>query len=338
MSDMRKIKAKPQNYFKLKEQSQKFSSPLALGLLNSVPGAKDPIEAILWHAEMLFVESGLKRPPFSPANYAPLRRVNKIELKDMEVDGRLIPDVNGFVIELRKDRPHERKNFTCAHELGHTFFYESVPTIKYRTLGSSQPHHDDEEELLCNIAAAELLMPNSVFSKIAKDYSPSPQSLSEIAETFETSLTATVLNLLKRQIWNSTFILWNYKNEKLEAKWMARPALGLSYSPKLEIFNNAEKSSIFHCLMTGETITNSDEILRLNGIHKPCRVTSMQLTSNTVLSSFGGRSSSNPPQSDFSTQLLPFGDPCVCDGSGFYFVGKKDGTFIVRCRATQHIK
>lgn len=111
-----------ENYSIKKNKEFEFSSPIALGLLEAVPFAKSPIEAVLFHAEMLLIESGMAEPPFSPEVYAPLRSVKEVHYKDIEVDGRLIPSNNGFIIELRKDRSAERINFTFAHELAHTFF------------------------------------------------------------------------------------------------------------------------------------------------------------------------------------------------------------------------
>ena len=105
-------------------KTSSFSSPIALGLLASTPFAKNPVEAVIFHSEMLLMESGLTEPPFSPMVYAPLRSVKDVLYKNLKIDGRLIPSDNGFIIELRKDRPKERINFTFAHELAHTFFYK----------------------------------------------------------------------------------------------------------------------------------------------------------------------------------------------------------------------
>ncbi len=334
---MKKTKEKHLSYFKVEEQRQEFSSPLSLGLLSSIPCAKTPVEAVLWHAKMLFVESGMIAPPFAPAKYAPLRGVKEIVCKDMEVDGRLIPSADGFVIELRKDRSHERKNFTCAHELGHTFFYESVPKIKYRALASNQPHHDDEEEQLCNIAASELLMPSTVISKIAKDYSPSPQALQEISRMFETSLTSTILKLLSLKIWDSTFILWDCNNNELEAKWIAKPSCNLFYSPKLELVN-FKTSSVYETYLTGENLS-SQEWFCLNGGYKLSRFQSVRLNSKTVLSCVTNSSIHQPVSSKKNESIsptLPLNYDCKCGGTGWYSIRTDVMSYAVRCKASKH--
>ncbi|HEY0460582.1 MAG TPA: hypothetical protein VGC97_15705, partial [Pyrinomonadaceae bacterium] len=118
-----------EDYSNQKKKKSEFSSSIALELLKSTPFAKTPIEAVIFHAEMLLMESGMTEPPFSPMIYAPLRSVKEVFYKELKIDGRLIPYEDGFIIELRKDRPKERINFTFAHEIAHTFFYEAAPSI-----------------------------------------------------------------------------------------------------------------------------------------------------------------------------------------------------------------
>jgi hypothetical protein len=254
----------------------------------------------------------------------------------MKVEGRLLPCNDGFIIELRKDRPHERKNFTCAHEIAHTFFYETVPTVKYRALTSTVPQHDPEEEILCNVAAAEMLMPQPVFSKIAADFRESPQSLVGLSRLFETSITATVIRLQRLRIWKGTYILWRKKEDRLIANWMAQHRRGLIYYPQLKIVN-PEASSIYHTFLTGEA-TSTEEVLVFNDGYKPCRVHSFRLEgSDKVLSCFGCPVFEPPaPHAQECSELLPLAYNCECDGSGWRMIIKEGRSYAARCRASQH--
>lgn len=317
-----------------KDSRATFVSPLSLGLCAAVPSAKNPVDAIIRQVRSLVLESGLTKPPFRPASFAHLRKVTDIVQRNMKVEGRLLPCDEGFIIELRKDRPHERKNFTCAHEIAHTFFYESVPTIKYRALASTVPQHDPEEEMLCNVAAAEMLMPQPVFSEIAADCHESPQALVVLSRLFETSITATVIRLQRLSIWNGTYILWRRKEEGLVANWMAQPNRGLTYYPQLKIVNH-DASSIYHTFLTGEP-TSSEEILVLDDGYKPCRVHSFRLeSSDKVLSCFGCpviESSSVQEAPEF----LPLAYNCECDGTGWRMIIKDGRSYAARCRASRH--
>ncbi|MBV9927523.1 MAG: ImmA/IrrE family metallo-endopeptidase [Acidobacteria bacterium] len=256
----------------------------------------------------------------------------------MEVEGRLLPQGRDFVIELRKDRPRERQNFTCAHELGHTFFYDSVPTIKYRSLASVEPHHDEQEEKLCNIAAAELLMPATIFSKIANDFLPSPQSLQEIARTFETSLTATVLRLHGLKLWDATFILWKRRGSALTAAWIARPNRGLTYFPPLAV-GDADSSGIYDALRNGKT-TVGEEWLTFQNQYRRCHVISACMSnSSAILSCVAGHTHapSKPTAPHTPAMLpLPLEYDCTCDGTGWRSFKKDGRSYAARCRAAQH--
>lgn len=326
-----------EDYSKKERKENTFSSPLALGLLQSTPFTKNPVEAVLFHAQMLLIESGMTEPPFSPSVYAPLRNVKDVLYKDMKIDGRLIPSADGFIIELRKDRPKERINFTFAHELAHTFFYESVPSIKYRSLENKYPQHDEDEEKLCNIAASELLMPTPLFSKIVKDFLPSPESLQKIARIFETSLTATLVKIHSLKLWNASFVLWKFRDEKLEPEWLVRPNCSLLFNPKFELVNS-KATSIYRTFLRGETLSNQ-EWFCLDGGFKLSRFQSVRLNSKTVLSCFTNNSDlKNPSAKDGeeTTSKLPLKFDCKCDGTGWYSIKQDKMSYAVRCRAFEH--
>ncbi len=326
-----------EDYFNQKKKKSEFSSSIALGLLKSTPFAKTPIEAVIFHAEMLLMESGMTEPPFSPTIYAPLRSVKEVLYKDLKIDGRLIPYEDGFIIELRKDRPKERINFTFAHELAHTFFYEAVPSVKFRTNAPDHPQQDEDEERLCNIAASELLMPTPIFSKVIEEFSPSPQSLKEVSQLFETSLTATLVKLQSLGLWNAGFVLWKLKNGKLEPEWIAQPGYGLSYNPKFELLN-LSSSSIYHTFITGES-TSDSEWFSLHGGYRKNRFESIQLNSKTVLSCFAKNSGNKSvPNEKETINPRPLTSKCICrcDGMGWYSIKQNGMRYAVRCRALRH--
>src|SRR2546430_465823 len=77
--------------------------------------------------------------------YLRARGVLRVEyIPNLHCDGALIPlgktFADGFRMLLRKDCASTRARFTTAHELCHTFFYESVPELKF------QDHEEDAGE------------------------------------------------------------------------------------------------------------------------------------------------------------------------------------------------
>jgi|GEM_PF-1102113 len=319
-------------------QTRCFSGSIAKGLRASIPSATNASDAVLRYAGLLIAESGLNEPPFRPHHYAQLRGVRQIIDKEMRLEGRLVPFDRGFLIEIRKDRSQQRKNFTCAHELAHTFFYEALPELKRSRLAAGQAQTDPEEELLCNIAAAELLMPQRVFYRVVRDFVPSASSLIEIANLFDVSLAATALRVVSLSVWDCSFILWARNSGQIIPRWLAGRTSGLMYSPNLHI-SAVTDSGVYHTLNTGED-TSTLEWLYLNDSAKRCRVVTIRLPhSRSLLSCVFHNPASEPSRSyRFQEQSLPLTYDCECGGTRWRLFVRNGQTYAARCRATIHAK
>ena len=64
-------------------------------------------------------------------------------------------------IEYNPNRPRERRRYSVAHEIAHTLFPDCAKRVRHRgSHHGKRPGSDDWQlEALCNIAAAEILMP-----------------------------------------------------------------------------------------------------------------------------------------------------------------------------------
>lgn len=126
----------------------------------------------------------------------------------LRADGALVPrgaDFSaGFRMILRRDLPETRINFTVAHEICHTFFYERVPEIKF---AGHAP--DQEEERLCNEGAEELLMPARDVRRRARDKSESLAALLALALHYRVSAAAMLIRLRNLRLWNAELVLWH---------------------------------------------------------------------------------------------------------------------------------
>lgn len=133
---------------------------------------------------------------------------------------------HGFNVLLTRHAGHTRLRFTLAHEICHTFFYEFVPEIKFA------PHPIDPfEERLCNLGAAELLMPAAAVERNASQRPICMQSLCELASEFSVSIAAMFVRLRTLRLWkcifsewhrmvNGTFVLANtYGGKRLPWEW-----------------------------------------------------------------------------------------------------------------------
>ena len=126
-------------------------------------GHEDPIAAMLRHAQRVVfeaIQSGWTGPPFDPLALADMLRIRVVPGADVK-DARIVPGGAGgasFRIEFNPNRPRARVRYSIAHEIAHTFFPDCANRVRYR--GSRSIATDEWQlETLCNIGAAELLMP-----------------------------------------------------------------------------------------------------------------------------------------------------------------------------------
>jgi hypothetical protein len=127
---------------------------------------------------------------------------------DLKADGALVPlgeDFGaGFRMVLRRDLPKGRINFTVAHEICHTFFYERVPEIKFASHAV-----DQEEERLCNCGAEEILMPALDVRGSARNEPVSLDVLQMMATRYRVSTAAMLIRLQRLGLWRAELFLWH---------------------------------------------------------------------------------------------------------------------------------
>ena len=116
------------------------------------------------------------------------------------VDAMLVPLPEGYSVVINQNAPHTRQRYSLAHELGHIMLLEaeSSPPMpssstRYRSHVAIAKDRDAEEERLCNVIAAELLMPEKTFTEKVKAFGRSLEHLPLLAYLFGTSLTATAI-------------------------------------------------------------------------------------------------------------------------------------------------
>lgn len=143
-------------------------------------------------AKELRVETGVTGPPFDPRRYAEAMGIRVEEKDDIALDGLLKRgDKKEFVVHLKRSAHPLRKNFTLAHELAHTFFYDDLLEFSERFRGRTDlASYDVHEERLCDLAAAELLMPSLEFKNDVLQGGISPLTLRTLMNRYGVSLRA----------------------------------------------------------------------------------------------------------------------------------------------------
>jgi DNA protecting protein DprA len=138
----------------------------------ALAGDADPITVITERARTVVLramEEGWSGPPFDPFVLADQLDIPVVPRQELS-DARTVPvDESRVRIEFNPSRPRGRLRFSIAHELAHTFFPDVAQALRYRSPERARGDDTWQLELLCNIAAAELLMPVGTFTSLAEE-------------------------------------------------------------------------------------------------------------------------------------------------------------------------
>ncbi len=144
-----------------------WTNPSVVRLLEEAE-ARDPYSVIEDRARTMAIsamENGWEGPPYDPFALAELEGIETVARQDVD-DARLVTAASGKPrIEFNPSRRPARVRFSVAHEIGHLFFADWAEQVRYRDCDAEVPVVTDywQLEVLCNVAAAELLMPVGAF-------------------------------------------------------------------------------------------------------------------------------------------------------------------------------
>lgn len=180
-------------------------------------GVQDAVvEFAVRQAENLIRKSGVSTPPFLPQRMAHLQGVKRVLKEDLgSLSGLLLPLEDGYEIKVNATHSPERQNFSVAHEIAHTFFYEGrgkeLVERHEKAKGEQSARH--LEENLCDLIASELLMPSQVFRMYAASYDFRIYSIVPLSGIFGTSLVPTALRLCDVNPRSCSLVHWSLKNQ-----------------------------------------------------------------------------------------------------------------------------
>ena len=108
-------------------------------------------------------------------------------------------------MEFNPNRPRLRVRFSLAHELAHSLFEDATERPRHRLATEDRRGDEWQLELLCNIAAAELLMPAEGFAGF-EDASLDLEDLLALREQYQVSMEALVLRVVETSVLPSAAI------------------------------------------------------------------------------------------------------------------------------------
>lgn len=162
-------------------------------------GESDPVAAMENKARELALramDEGWTGPPFDPVGLAKWRGV-AVEARGDIPDARLVPtERGGLRLEYNPMRPRGRLRFSIAHEVAHTLFPDCADEVRHRGTHRQAIGDNWQLEVLCNIGAAELLMPAGSFTQLANERL-SIQRVMDVRKVFDVSVEACLIRLVK---------------------------------------------------------------------------------------------------------------------------------------------
>lgn len=207
-------------------------------------GSDDPVEIIRSKTKdvVKWAKShGWGGPPFNPLELASLLGIRSRESQSLfSAEAQLTPmDGNQLLLEFNPDRSSGRKNYSIDHELVHTLFDDCFEMIHQRKANRSAFDPEQEVEHLCQVGAAEFLMPEDEFRQ---DLTGLPFSLSSITELrlrYDASREAVARRLLALGGRTAALAFLSLRLKPTEMR--ARPYLnGAAPIPKMRILYTAQ--------------------------------------------------------------------------------------------------
>jgi O-acetyl-ADP-ribose deacetylase (regulator of RNase III) len=139
----------------------------------ALAGESDPIQVLTHKARIVVMQAmdaGWIGPPFDPIELAEHLRI-PVTPRDDVVDARTVPvGKSGVCIEFNPNRPRQRVWYSIAHEIAHTLFPDCANHVRNRAAYHEMTGDDWQLESLCNIGAAELLMPAGSLAPVKNEH------------------------------------------------------------------------------------------------------------------------------------------------------------------------
>lgn len=169
---------------------------------------KEVKECLFAEVRGLLKATGQTTPPYNPERIAKLRKIKQILKARLHHSGLLLPVENGFVMKLNNAVPIVRQRFACAHEIGHTFFFNldtNPPSRPYSKLSSNYW----VEEGLCNEIAREILLPEpSIREFVARHPYSSITAFKRMTNLFQVSSEVLVRQIQQLNLWKAIIIMF----------------------------------------------------------------------------------------------------------------------------------
>jgi len=177
-------------------------------------GNSDPIESIQQAARTMALnaaENGWSGPPFDPFELASILNYRVVPSQAVR-DARLTPEGTGYRVDFNPNQSSRRIRFSIAHELAHTLFPDCRAQVRHRLRSDTIREDEWQLEMLCNIAAGELLMPAGSFAAESMGRL-TIDNLLEFQDEFGVSMEAILLRVVRLERRHCAVFVASYSEE-----------------------------------------------------------------------------------------------------------------------------
>jgi Zn-dependent peptidase ImmA (M78 family) len=253
-------------------RSRTWNEPLVAKLIARHSG-HSPEEIIERHAEQLRRSAEQEALPVDVDLVASVHGVKR-RRREWNFAGRIYADEDGqLVMDLNGTDREERQRFTCAHELMHLAFPGFKKETRYRldTKSPGQNAPNAEEEYLCDLGAAALLMPRRL---VADRYAVEDglACVEQLANDANVSLQAAGNRIISLTDQRSAFLVfdWSHKpadrprlrrGEEVARQLRLRYAIAAHLDAYLPRFKSAPSKSVFCRAWNSHSLEHGRELL-----------------------------------------------------------------------------
>jgi hypothetical protein len=279
--------------------------PSVLALIADEGRQDDPVAIIRKRARALVAEArefGWSGPPFDPHVLASFRGIR------LSPD-RLAPGHDAFIIprdgrklEIVFDiaRPATRQNFSICHEISHTLFPDGYEMIRNRYERRDKFDPDQEVEHLCDVGAAEILLPEGEFRADVDRYGFGLASVVPLRERYAASREAVIRRMIQLDGARSAAIFLEYRLKPSERgaerqltllgdDYKPQPKLRIAYAVVSDAFgvflprhkSVPETSCVYRAVLTG-LLETGVEAWGIPGLPS-CKVEAMAMPSGDAV-------------------------------------------------------
>lgn len=133
-------------------------------------------------------------------------------------EARIVGYGDRAIITVNSAVPRGRQRFSAGHELGHWMCDRGKIAFGCTEKAFTREWSDDNPERRANQYAAELLLPDAMFSRRAENREITFATVRELADLFETSLTATAIRLVEFGSFPAMIVC----NDRERRRWFRR--------------------------------------------------------------------------------------------------------------------